>query len=967
MQQVAAFCPSPTAFSDRARRIRVVIACTFDPLGLQGPLQVWLRQLTGLPCDISWIGYGMASDAMLDGASAWGANSSGVNVLLLRWADLRRMGARQADPPSELLRALRSSCASRRLPTVVLLPPSSAVEDEPDEELTQALRSIDGVQLIGSSSLRAAFGALRYHSPFLDRVAHAPYSPSGCSVLASIICREVARAAAPKRKGYLLDCDNTLWGGAVGELGPHGVRMSEPFLSVQRRFVDRQRCGSLLCLVSRNLPNDVRAVLRERAEEMVLKDEHVVALRAGWGAKSDSVLELANTLCLDPSSLVFVDDSPAECAEVTTRAHPRGVGVVHIPREPSRIGAYLDCCWTLDEPPSTSAASEGAGDGAATTAEDRKRTALYRELDERKSFASAAAASATASVSASSSSAAASVDAFVASLNLRVEFAALDAESALRAAQLTDRTNQHNACKWPISADRLTRATAGCTCTAVSASDRFGDHGLIGLIVLDLKPTHASAVDPQPDVLDITSGDTASADACCVLHVRNWLLSCRSLHLGIEHMMLRHAAAVAAERGATHLGVHWVRAERNEPAAAFLFSLPGVAFVPVADATRLGLQPLERAVMIDGDDELSDASTLGKPAATESTDAIANPSPITLPADATPDEAVAALESSFRSAMEAGRAPRLSELPAADELSSLLPATERKLLVRRLLATAARARVGELTSSSKRAELSLLIRGRIGGEMCRHAVGGTLCTRDGCPFVHINANKSAAGELSSAASDAPPTPAIARTPPTAPKHPDPTYGQVSQYRKDTIRPEAGVILIPLDAAKAAAVSFKPLSAAPAAPPPVQPSSKAEASAEGVPIDYARPGFESSSSVGLHPETVHSLAEALSTDGGKALHEWVAAESARVHKLPEAFAEAWAMYERRSELLERADADSTTRAPDGEADGEADEMGALDVEALGARLRRRMRHSMHLMMQEANPESYYSTVRHLEPT
>ena len=177
MQQVAAFCPAPTAFSDRARRIRVVIACTFDPLGLQGPLHVWLRQLTGLPCDISWIGYGMACDALLDGASAWGANTSGVNVLLLRWADLRRTGARQPDPPSEILRALRNSCASRRWPTVVMLPPSSANEDESEEELTQALRSIDGVQLVGSPSLRAAFGALRYHSPFLDRVAHAPYSP----------------------------------------------------------------------------------------------------------------------------------------------------------------------------------------------------------------------------------------------------------------------------------------------------------------------------------------------------------------------------------------------------------------------------------------------------------------------------------------------------------------------------------------------------------------------------------------------------------------------------------------------------------------------------------------------------------------------------------------------------------------------------------------------------------------------
>jgi hypothetical protein len=98
------------------------------------------------------------------------------------------------------------------------------------------------------------------------------------------------------------------------------------------------------------------------------------------------------------------------------------------------IAAYLDACWALDEPPPATS----TGGPAAPTAEDLARTALYRQLDERKSFVSSAAA-------------ASSMDAFAASFNLRVDIGLLDEEAAERAAQLTERTNQHNACKCALA------------------------------------------------------------------------------------------------------------------------------------------------------------------------------------------------------------------------------------------------------------------------------------------------------------------------------------------------------------------------------------------------------------------------------------------------------------------------------------------------------------------------------------
>ena len=501
-------------------------------------------------------------DALRDARSVWSGNHAGLNVLLLRYSDL------ESNAEAALVAAVRTSSAARRGPTLVLLPPASAEAASEEPKSTAALRAIDGVMVVDSGRLHALLNAASsstaWHSPFLDRFAHAPYSSGANSLLASLVCRALHRIALVPRKVYCLDADNTLWGGAVGELGPHGVVLSEAYLDLQRRFVARQARGALICLVSRNREEDVRAVLRERADELLLREEHIVAIRASWDIhKGEALNELSRSLCLDPASFVFVDDSPVECAEVHAACAHKGVSIVQLPRDESRIASYLDQCWALDEPPYMT----------SPTSEDAARTTLYRELDARKAFVAT-----TAAVAASSSS---SMDAFAASLNLQVDVKPLDSTSLRRAAQLTQRTHQHNACEHPLPEAALMRVSrSGRMCLTAEARDRFGQHGLVGLIVAE----------PQPAAVDAVGGEGGEGG---VLHVRCWLLSCRSLHLGIEHRMLRHLAAIAKEAGATQLGVHWIKGERNEAAAAFFAALPGVEFVPMQDRGSLGLAPLE--------------------------------------------------------------------------------------------------------------------------------------------------------------------------------------------------------------------------------------------------------------------------------------------------------------------------------------------------------------------------------------
>jgi FkbH-like protein len=390
----------------------------------------------------------------------------------------------------------------------------------------------------------------------MDVASHAPFTSAAMAVLAPAIARFVFRSQCVGRKMVVLDCDNTLWGGAVGEVGPGEVRLDEHFLALQRFFVGLQREGWLLCLCSRNIEDDVLAVFRERCSEMELTLEHVIGVKANWVAKSENIKALVEELSLGLDSVVFVDDNPVECAEV--EANCPGVVSVLLP-PPVYFEAFVRNLWVFDSPLKNETRTE----------EDGKRTELYRGTLARNKTRSAFA----------------TFSSFMASLNLWMDFAPMDEDNIERIAQLTDRTNQHNACKRPLTIEALEamRTQGTHEVFAVTTGDRFCTHGLVGIFIVEsgskhvhLQPSHPSSssmpsdnasgdLDDRPLLLGGARMCNASvgigpavllsptghpifaqaaeasveqaSDLSC-LRVSTFLLSCRTLHLGIEHAMV---------------------------------------------------------------------------------------------------------------------------------------------------------------------------------------------------------------------------------------------------------------------------------------------------------------------------------------------------------------------------------------------------------------------------------------------
>jgi FkbH-like protein len=420
----------------------------------------------------------------------------------------------------------------------------------------------------------------------MDRLAHAPYTPAVFRVVAESCIRTLHRLvlqSAPKVA--VLDCDNTLWGGAVAELGSAGVAITEPYLGLQRFFAHLQDQGTLICLCSRNTkPDDVLQVWRDREDEMVLKLDHIVAHWVSMSSKSTGLRHLADTLCLGVDSLVLIDDSATECAEVSATL-PQ-VGVLQLPRDPTLYSRFLERCWLFDP---------GFSGAARTTAVDAVRTKLYRQVAQRsEAFGDFEG----------------DLPAWVASLGIAIAFGAVDPESVDRAAQLTERTSQMNACKRPVTASALLQRCAdgpNPDLVQVTVRDRFGDHGVVGLMVL-------AAEASRPTVADAAStGD----DAPHTLEVDAFLLSCRSLHLGVEHAMMRHLAAIAVERECTTIRLQWRPSERNDAACHFFARIPGAQFVAT---------PYEGAAPPDAADDkqaASDASVPTRPSSADSPPAIA--------------------------------------------------------------------------------------------------------------------------------------------------------------------------------------------------------------------------------------------------------------------------------------------------------------------------------------------------------
>jgi len=369
-----------------------------------------------------------------------------------------------------------------------------------------------GVHIVDSAALAALHGATRWRDARLWYEAKQPIAHAWVPEYVRSVAAVIAARLGGARKCLVLDLDETLWGGVVGDAGVAGIELGEgtprgeAFKSFQQHVRALRERGVLLAVCSKNELENARAPF-ERHPECVLKLSDFAAFRASWDPKSDSLRAIAEDLSLHPSALVFVDDNPAEREQVR-RALPE-VAVLDMPADPADYAAALDASRWFE--------------AAEVTADDRARAGQY----ERRSAARAL-------------SQTMDLSEFLASLEMRAQLAPIDDTSFARVLQLANKTNQFN-----LTTRRFTEAELrawierpeGMSLT-VRLADRFGDHGLVGVVTAT------------------SLGDT--------LRIDDWLMSCRVLKRGVEHLVVTELAALASARGHARLRGRFVPTGRNE-------------------------------------------------------------------------------------------------------------------------------------------------------------------------------------------------------------------------------------------------------------------------------------------------------------------------------------------------------------------------------------------------------------------
>lgn len=378
-------------------------------------------------------------------------------------------------------------------------------------EVSRMTKEFQGLYSIDLEAVIAAHGqpaALDHRKELLYRQPYTDVFHASCAEAVVRILR--ARRTEPK-KCLVLDCDNTLWGGVIGEDGLGGIQLGEDFPGnayrrLQEQIVVLRRSGVFIALNSKNNPDDVWEMF-DTHDGMALKREDISVSKVNWRPKSENLKEIARELNIGLDSLVFLDDSHFEVEEV--RAHAPEVTVVQVPEEVADIPQFM-----------RSVARHF--DRLDITADDRTRVNMMQQEIERRDLAQKMT----------------EAD-FLATLGLEVYLYTPTDTDLARVTQLINKTNQFNVTTRRYLPEDVAGFVAASDCDIYCASvrDRFGDYGLIGVAI-------------------VRHGNTNSV-------FDTLLMSCRVLGRGIETTMIAHGLDLARGRGNAELAGHYIPTRKN--------------------------------------------------------------------------------------------------------------------------------------------------------------------------------------------------------------------------------------------------------------------------------------------------------------------------------------------------------------------------------------------------------------------
>lgn len=381
----------------------------------------------------------------------------------------------------------------------------------------------------------AHYGRARWRDQTLYDMTKLPCAFDALPAYARSVSAVIAALRGRSKKCLVVDLDNTLWGGVVGDDGIANVRVGaedgegEAFVRFQQYVKQLRRRGVLLAIASKNDESLVRQCFAERAG-MPLAWSDFAATAINWEPKHQNLMRLSETLNLGLDAFVFVDDNPAEREIV--RQHLPLVEVVDLPDDPA---GFAD------------AVAEGSWfDAVSLTTEDRDRTSQYQANALRDAEWQSAG----------------DYQAFLASLAMTATVQPVSATNVVRVTQLINKTNQFNLTTRRYQQAQVEKMTSdpNWITLAVTLADRFGDNGLISVVLAEVVGQRTLTID-------------------------TWLMSCRVLKRGVESLLWHEVLRTADARGATSVVGTYIPTARNAMVSR-LFEECGASQVKVdADGT----------------------------------------------------------------------------------------------------------------------------------------------------------------------------------------------------------------------------------------------------------------------------------------------------------------------------------------------------------------------------------------------
>jgi len=378
--------------------------------------------------------------------------------------------------------------------------------------LMQGCQEAKNTFLIDLDALQTALGRSTFADPKLYYVAKMPISLAALPAAAKLVVDVVRSLQGAVKKCLVLDLDNTLWGGVIGDDGLSGIQIGElgtghAFSDFQKWLKELKNRGILLTVCSKNNEDTAKEPF-EKHPEMVLQLEDFSMFVANWEDKARNIRTIQQALNIGMDSMVFLDDNPFERELVRTM-----IPEITVPELPEDPALYLQYLRGLD-----------LFETASYSREDAGRTEQYREKAQRAAFEAAFQ----------------SYDDYLEALQMRASAAAFDPFHYPRIAQLTQRSNQFN-----LRTVRYTEAEIEALAQDDSRiglyftlKDKFGDHGLISVVVLEKQPE-----------------DT--------LFISEWLMSCRVLKRGMEEFIVDKILSVAAQQGFRRVVGEYIPTPKN--------------------------------------------------------------------------------------------------------------------------------------------------------------------------------------------------------------------------------------------------------------------------------------------------------------------------------------------------------------------------------------------------------------------